>query len=414
MGQKVHPLGFRVGITKKHQSQWFARFNKYKYSQSILEDRMIRETLSKLFPELLNPIHHTMGHPNDSVTTLLGKEARSKVEKKKRDDEIAITPRITQIKIERGLIPYEIGIQIHAENCDLLKSSIDNLKVKRELIIKLQKTRRYLLNLKLTSTFGKAVPNTQSTNTNAQTLKFNSAGIKPVPLWGSAELKVQHPSFSAPKGSYYASHNSFGKGKPIPAYSLDFVDEARKKGEEQDGKKLSLRDKMYQRKESFLRMSQSKRSPYKKDKISSKAISSSIRSFAGSKLTKQELRRQRLIKKRLKKRQSIRNRYRQLILKGLFIDQIAGMGTSSYSSEAGGSTTKILQTLLFKKTGNKKVMGSSASSDITIPPTGIMRRSFSKEKFPRRDGPGPTLSVDKSNKNIFSSRIKKKFLTLFI
>nr|UMB51728.1 ribosomal protein S3 [Haematococcus lacustris] len=24
MGQKVHPLGFRVGITKKHQSQWFA------------------------------------------------------------------------------------------------------------------------------------------------------------------------------------------------------------------------------------------------------------------------------------------------------------------------------------------------------------------------------------------------------
>ena len=36
MGQKVHPLGFRVGITKKHQSQWFARFNKYKYSQSIL------------------------------------------------------------------------------------------------------------------------------------------------------------------------------------------------------------------------------------------------------------------------------------------------------------------------------------------------------------------------------------------
>jgi len=55
MGQKVHPLGFRVGITKKHQSQWFAKFNKNKYSQSVLEDRMIRDTLSKLFPELLNP-----------------------------------------------------------------------------------------------------------------------------------------------------------------------------------------------------------------------------------------------------------------------------------------------------------------------------------------------------------------------
>ena len=53
MGQKIHPSGFRVGITKKHQSQWFARFHKHKYSQTILEDRMIRETLNQIFPELL-------------------------------------------------------------------------------------------------------------------------------------------------------------------------------------------------------------------------------------------------------------------------------------------------------------------------------------------------------------------------
>ena len=33
------------------------------------------------------------------------------------------------IKIERGLIPYEIGVQIHAENCEVIKSSIDNLKI---------------------------------------------------------------------------------------------------------------------------------------------------------------------------------------------------------------------------------------------------------------------------------------------
>ena len=29
-------------------------------------------------------------------------------------EEGLVIPRITQIKIERGLIPYEIGIQIHA------------------------------------------------------------------------------------------------------------------------------------------------------------------------------------------------------------------------------------------------------------------------------------------------------------
>jgi ribosomal protein S3 len=136
MGQKVHPLGFRVGITKKHQSQWFARFNKNKYAQSVLEDNMLRKTLTSLFPQLLNPV--------------LKKAQKSVANSSSfaRDESLTI-PKITQIKIERGLIPYEIGIQIHAENCDLIKSSIDNLKVNRDLLCNLQKTRRYLQHLRL-------------------------------------------------------------------------------------------------------------------------------------------------------------------------------------------------------------------------------------------------------------------------
>ncbi len=126
MGQKIHPLGLRVGITKKHQSQWFARFHKNKYAQSVLEDRMLRQTLSRLFPQLLNPVF-----------------------KKQRDNESSIVPKITQIKIERGLIPYEIGIQIHAENCDLIKSSIENLRINHDFVSQLQKTRRYLQHLRL-------------------------------------------------------------------------------------------------------------------------------------------------------------------------------------------------------------------------------------------------------------------------
>lgn len=125
MGQKVHPLGLRVGITKKHQSQWFARFHKNKYAQSVLEDRMLRQTLTQLFPQLLNPVF-----------------------KKQRDNESSIAPKITQIKIERGLIPYEIGIQIHAENCDLIKSSIENLKINSNFVSRLQKTRRYFQHLR--------------------------------------------------------------------------------------------------------------------------------------------------------------------------------------------------------------------------------------------------------------------------
>lgn len=128
MGQKIHPLGFRVGITKQHQSEWFARFHKHQYSQAIVEDRLIRDTLMRLFPELLNPVMKKV---------------------KKRDGNQNVLPKITHIKIERGLIPYEIGIQIHAGNCELLKSAIDNLKLNPNLVNNLQKTRSYLVDLRL-------------------------------------------------------------------------------------------------------------------------------------------------------------------------------------------------------------------------------------------------------------------------
>nr|HID59245.1 30S ribosomal protein S3 [Desulfobacterales bacterium] len=45
MGQKVHPIGFRLGIIKSWDSRWFA--NKRKYAEFILEDRRIRDFLKK-------------------------------------------------------------------------------------------------------------------------------------------------------------------------------------------------------------------------------------------------------------------------------------------------------------------------------------------------------------------------------
>nr|BBC77871.1 ribosomal protein S3 [Nitzschia palea] len=35
MGQKTHPLGFRLGITQEHKSTWYANFNQY---PSVLEE----------------------------------------------------------------------------------------------------------------------------------------------------------------------------------------------------------------------------------------------------------------------------------------------------------------------------------------------------------------------------------------
>lgn len=281
MGQKVHPLGFRVGITKKHQSQWFARFSKYKYSQSILEDHMLRKTLTNLFPELLNPVLKKM---------------------QKREDDFTITPRITQIKIERGLIPYEISIQIHAENCKLLKFAIDNLKVNRELVAKLQKARHYLLSLKL------KLKNIATIN--------EKSGSK------TSSFKKQNNKKNKTEGK-----KSFRFGKKAGGKS------------------------------SFL---------------------------TRSKLSKQEQRRQRIIKKRLRKRQSIRRRYRQLISKGLFI------------SKKG---SQVIQKLTLKN--SSKSLKSKASY-----------KSVALSNLQAR--PKLKKNGSKTKTNVFSLRIKKKFVTIFI
>jgi small subunit ribosomal protein S3 len=48
MGQKTHPLGFRLGITQEHKSTWYANFNQY--ADVLQEDDKIRtyiDTISK-------------------------------------------------------------------------------------------------------------------------------------------------------------------------------------------------------------------------------------------------------------------------------------------------------------------------------------------------------------------------------
>lgn len=45
MGQKVHPLGFRVGITEPHKSRWYAP--KALYGELLVEDEKIRGFIDK-------------------------------------------------------------------------------------------------------------------------------------------------------------------------------------------------------------------------------------------------------------------------------------------------------------------------------------------------------------------------------
>jgi small subunit ribosomal protein S3 len=52
MGQKVNPLGFRLGITKQHQAEWYANSNDYlKY---VVEDNFIRKKITTKLQGILD------------------------------------------------------------------------------------------------------------------------------------------------------------------------------------------------------------------------------------------------------------------------------------------------------------------------------------------------------------------------
>ena len=49
MGQKIHPLGFRLNITQNYRSHWFAKTSQY--PQLVLEDQFLRQYLSERFSD---------------------------------------------------------------------------------------------------------------------------------------------------------------------------------------------------------------------------------------------------------------------------------------------------------------------------------------------------------------------------
>ena len=62
MGQKVNPIGFRLGVRRNWSARWYA--NKNEYSSFMAEDNKIRSFLEKnsklLFPESIE--EHLLAH----------------------------------------------------------------------------------------------------------------------------------------------------------------------------------------------------------------------------------------------------------------------------------------------------------------------------------------------------------------
>ena len=49
MGRKIHPYGFRVGVTKDWQSRWYAPHTTY--AEFTIQDQKLREYLGKELSE---------------------------------------------------------------------------------------------------------------------------------------------------------------------------------------------------------------------------------------------------------------------------------------------------------------------------------------------------------------------------
>ena len=45
MGQKVHPIGIRLGVVKRHNANWYA--SPKQYAEYLLKDLQVREFLTK-------------------------------------------------------------------------------------------------------------------------------------------------------------------------------------------------------------------------------------------------------------------------------------------------------------------------------------------------------------------------------
>lgn len=72
MGQKINPLGFRLGITRDWTSKWFA--DKADYSKFLLEDQKIRTFLKKRFePAGLKEIVLERSHNELAITVKVAK-----------------------------------------------------------------------------------------------------------------------------------------------------------------------------------------------------------------------------------------------------------------------------------------------------------------------------------------------------
>ena len=129
MGQKIHPLGFRIGITQKHRAQLFAKPKEY--STYIQEDQLIRDFLSQqLSGGLRGGVTVSAGGSAGKDKLSGGDAGLSKTLLSRRADRLLVEVHVAQPKVVTGeagarLKELTIGIQKIQESQANYRASVN-------------------------------------------------------------------------------------------------------------------------------------------------------------------------------------------------------------------------------------------------------------------------------------------------
>ena len=69
MGQKVHPLGFRLGITEEHKTKWYANFSNYANQLKLTDElrnvwiNLLKELSKKQLEEITDRTNIVITYP---------------------------------------------------------------------------------------------------------------------------------------------------------------------------------------------------------------------------------------------------------------------------------------------------------------------------------------------------------------
>lgn len=151
MGQKVHPTGFRLGVTADWEDQWYAEGREY--AENVQEDKMIRDEIFDQYPNALiskiiikrfgNKIRIDLSAARTGIIIGRGgeniKKLRSDLMDKIKENELDINiEEVSDPETEARLISQEVAQQLEQQvhHRRAMKESIENAMKKGALGVK--------------------------------------------------------------------------------------------------------------------------------------------------------------------------------------------------------------------------------------------------------------------------------------